>query len=440
MPQNSFLAVNIRVSLRQVWMCSLLVVAGSAAHAQSEVEPESPFSLSGFGTLGAVGQTGGNGWGFVRNKSQPGATSDLSATPDSRLGIQLNWNGGAQWEAGAQAVAQSVPSGTPAREAIQFAYVGYRPLPNTRIRVGRTSPDLFLFADSRNVGYALQWARPPVDFYGFAPLTSIDGIDLEQRWATDSANWRARFTAGSVKATVSGAGSAGLDFSGTNTMALGLSRENNGLLLKASYLRSRMKIDIAGVDQLRQGLGQLASLPVPGLAESVAGLNRNLWTGGQASYLALAAQYDTGPWTWIVEGSQLRVPNSPLSARRAYASVGYRKGDITYYGLASRVKSDQDAVRDPGLGNSLAPIVGPQAAAQADMLARYAVAAGDGYRFDQSTVGLGMRWDFASNAALKLQVDRFNIHRNGGAGWRGSDSRPGSGTLVSVLVDFVWGQ
>jgi len=438
-------------SIRSRLLISIGALFFGHAMAQTALEPAesvvlpdlsspSNWNISGFGTLGAVHQSGVNGWGFVRNRSQRGAGSDSSLTPDSRLGAQLNWSSG-PWEAGLQAVALSKPSGAAAAESVTYAYAGWRPLPDTRIRLGRTSPDIFLFADSRNVGYALPWARPPVDFYGFAPISSLDGVDLEQRWFGGAATWRARFTAGSMRTSVSDTDGSRLDMHGRNAWALGLSREEGGLLLKASYQHAQLYVDTNNqADQLRQALNAIGTIPVPGLASSLGALGNNLWTGGSTSYLALAAQYETGPWTFISEGSQLKVPNSPLGARRGYVSVGYRYGPVTYYGSASRVKPDDAAVAAPNLAGTLSPLIGLPAALQAQALAGFAAAAGDSYRFDQSTLSAGLRWDFRSNAALKLQVDRFDVRAHGAAGWRFSDGRAARGTLVSVLVDFVWGQ
>ena len=412
-------------------------MAAVAAHAQADPA----WSLSGFGTAGVVKQNGATGLGFVRNRTQRGTDTDLSAAPDSRAGLQLNWNGGPRWEAAVQGVLVQKPSGTPAGESIEWAYLGYRPWPNTRVRLGRTSPDLFLFAESRNVGFALPWARPPVDFYGFAPVASIDGADIEQRWFTGDTTWRARATAGAVRTSVIDNKGSRLTLHGPNAFAMGLSREEGGLQMKVSFLRSRIEVNAGPqVDQLRQGLNQLAALPVPGLAGAVAPLSQNLWTGGMTTYLALAAQYETGPWTLIAEGSRLRVPGSQLNADRAYVSAGYRSGAVTYYGTASRVKPKDPAVTTPALATSLAPVIGPAAAGQAQALAGYAGAAGDAYRYDQGTVGIGLRWDFSPSAALKLQVDRFDVRQHGGAGWRTYDGRATQGTLVSMLVDFVWGQ
>jgi len=424
------------------------VVMGSAVmlgHAQTRPEQspslDSSWNVSGFGTLGVVNQSGINGWGFGRNITQRGTSSTTSAEPDSRLGLQLNWSGGTQWEGGIQGVALRKPSGAPGQDYIEWAYLGYRPWPNTRLRIGRTSSDLFLFADSRNVGFALPWARPPVDFYGFVPLISVDGVDFEQRWLIDESTWRARATAGSLDTTIaSNDGSRGR-LHGRQMGVVSLTREQDGLLMKASYSHSQQRLDIGpGPAQLRQGLDQLGALPLPGLADTLGNLKQNLWTGGSVTYFGLGTQYETGPWTLIAEGSQVQVPNSLISARRGYVSVGYRQGKVTYYGLASRVKPRQGAITEPDLAGSLSPVLGPEGAARAQALVGFAGVAGDSSRFDQRTVGVGLRWDFASNAALKLQVDRFDVNLRGAAGWRNSDGRAAQGTLVTVLVDFVWGQ
>lgn len=423
--------------------CAQWVTAGVAlAMAGPLCAQEAPsWNLSGFGSLGAIYQSGGAGGGFLRNSVQEGADASFSATEDSRLGLQLNWNGGPRWSGAVQAVALERPSAARPAESVEWAYLAYRPRPDSQIRLGRTNPDMFLYADSRNVGYALPWARPPVDFYGFAPAAAVDGLDLEQRWPSDDAQWRARLTVGQISSTGSDSRGQALALRGRDIVSLGSSREEGGLMVKASYERGRIAMGMpAGLAELRDGLAQLAALPVPGLAESIEPLRQGLWTGGPVRYLALGAQYDRGPWSLITEASDLEAPHSPLSGRRAYASLSHRSGSVSVYGLASRVRPKKPAPAVPDLATTLAPMVGAQAAAQAQMLASYAGAAVAQYRYDQNTVGAGLRWDCATNASLKLQVDRFHVHANGAAGWRRSDGQAMRGTLYSLVFDFVWGQ
>jgi hypothetical protein len=422
---------------------------GACLLAAAAVLPSTPVradvdkvSVSGFGTLGLTSTSGAHDWQFHRNSAQVGAGrgSAVSAALDTRLGMQVNWNPDPQWEAALQGVALNRPQGTPLAQSIEWAYLGYRIFPNTRLRLGRTTPDMFLFADSRNVGFALPWARPPVDFYGFAPVAAIDGVDLEQRWSRGEASWRARLTAGSFHTSLTNDQSVGMPFNARANTALGITREEGGLLLKASFLRSRAHLEVSpAFEQLRQSLAQVAALPVPGVADSLDPLWRGLWTGGTVSYTAMAAQYETGPWSLITEGSVLSVPDSPLNARRGYVSVGYRSGTITYYGLASRVVPSRPAVLAPDLSTPLTPVLGAQGAQQVQLLAGYAAAAQARYRFDQSSLGVGMRWDFLPTAALKLQIDHVQVRSGGAAGWQHADGRSARATTASALVDFMWG-
>jgi hypothetical protein len=157
---------------------AVVPVASAAPSDDGAVPDASRWSLSGFGSVGVVAQSGADGLRLLRSSGQAAADGSASALPDSRLGLQLNWSQGTRWDGTLQAVAMDMPPGASATERIEWASIGYRPDPNARIRIGRTNADMFLYADSRNVGFALPWVRPPVDFYGFAPLAAMDGIDV----------------------------------------------------------------------------------------------------------------------------------------------------------------------------------------------------------------------------------------------------------------------
>ncbi len=431
--------------MRSISFVTLVLACGSGLAAQAQAQVQEPadnsLTLSGFGTVGLVNKTGAPRWGLIRSTAQKGAAADLSATVDSRLGAQIDWAHGNDWEAAVQGVLLHRARGAVSAEAIEQAYVGYRPWANTRLRLGRVSPDLFLYSESRNVGYAFTWARPPTDFYAFAPVVAVDGLDVEQRWDAGGASWRLRATTGTIRTSATDGGRSYSPVNVDDILAVGLSRESNGLLLKLSYMQSR--VNMAQGPEYRallQGVGALQQSPVPGVREAIAPLHDRLWAGGATRYLALATQYDSGPWTFVAEGSRLGVPGSTLDAYRGYVSAAWRKDSVTYYALASRSRPREAALDTPDVASPLAPVAGPAAAQQAQMLAGYATYAANQFRFDQRTVGVGLRWDFASNAALKFQFERFHVRQNGAAGWRNHDGQAAKGNLVSLLVDFVWGQ
>lgn len=426
-----------RLAVAVVLAAGPLSATAAPVHADT---PPSPWSLSGFGTVGITSQSGADGLGFRRTMLQPGATAAVRTDTDTRAGLQVNWRGVRGWDAAAQVVVLDRAPGSPATESVEWAYAGLPLGPNTRVRAGRTGLDLFLFADSRNVGYALTWARPPVEFYGPLAVSSVDGADFEHRWSTAAATWRTRLGIGRHVTSASLTTGERLALRGRDIRSVHLVREQGGLLLKASALRSHLQAEApVGLGDLRSGLDRLAALPVPGLAEQLAPLRRHLWSGGAVHYRALGAQFDHGPWTLAAEASALRVQDSPLDARAAYASAGYRHGPVTWYGMAGRIAPRQAPLPSPDLITPLAPVLGPQAAAQAQRLVAFAAAAGAPFRHDQRTLALGLRWDFASRAAFKLQADRIAVAPVGAGLWRGTEAGPARATVVTGMIDVVWG-
>ena len=82
-------------------------------------------------------------------------------------------------------------------------------------------------------------------------------------------------------------------------------------------------------------------------------------------------------------------------------------------------------------------VLGPDAA----LLQASAVGVLNKVRIDQRTTSAGVRWDFHSQAALKLQWDRTAIGRRAYGLWSVADSNAQLGERVDVLsvtLDFVF--
>lgn len=434
-----------RPARRPRWIAGLLaglaVTAGPALAQDPDDAGSRRWNLSGFGTVGATQQHGAEDWGFMRENGQPGASDDFSVGQDSRAGLQWNWSDRQRWDAFVQGVWRHRPSGTPLGESVEWAYVGYRPTPDSQIRIGRASADTFLYADIRSIGYAQTWARLPVDFYGFLPVGGVDGVHLSQQWQGGDVLWKARAAYGrfgSSSASVFDGSRIRLD--GRKTLTFSLAGETDGLLVKASFSRMHMQMDLGpAVDQLRGALAGISQIPVPGVAESLRPLQSGLWTGGVITYVGLGLQYDTGPWTLVAEGSDTHSAEGLAPSRRGYLSLAYHFPRVTVFGLVSRTAAKRKAVGTPDLMTPLAPAIGPEQAMQAQMLAGYASNAVNLYRFDQSTVGAGLRWDLSPQAALKFQVDRFKVHGDGAGHWARGTGRPDRVTLLTLMLDFTWG-
>jgi predicted porin len=119
-----------------------------------------------------------------------------------------------------------------------------------------------------------------------------------------------------------------------------------------------------------------------------------------------------------------------------YASGGYRFGKITPYVTYARARADSPT-SDPGI--PLAGLPPPAAFAAAQLNA------GLNQQLNliprQSTVSVGARWDFAKNAAFKIQYDHVDLDA-GSTGTFGNVQpgfQPGGRVgILSATVDFVF--
>jgi predicted porin len=152
--------------------------------------------------------------------------------------------------------------------------------------------------------------------------------------------------------------------------------------------------------------------------------------------MAVGARYDPGDWFVMGELAQTDSRTFFGDARGWYLTGGYRLGTVTPYVTLARVRV-VSSTSDAGLSlGGLPPPVAAQAAALnaalnglLESIAR------------QKSVALGARWDFARNAALKVQYDWIDLD-DGSSGVLVNTQpgfEPGGRVDVfSVSLDFVF--
>lgn len=421
-------------SARRASICAVLALGIGTAAAQPVTPAPSEFRISGFGTVGIAHIDGPDGWAFKRDGTQPDNRHATRADLDSRLGLQLNYAPMREFELVAQVVATRRTAAARSGDAIEWAFAAWRPDADWTVRGGRMNLDAFLLSDYRHVGFAYPFIRPPVDVYAQLP-GSFDGIDVARSWNTAGGLWRAKVYAGR-SATFSDASTR---LSLEPSYGAVVSREADGLLLRASAARTRFNSGIGSVQQLLDALGPLAALPIPDVAAQAADFRSKLSLDDvNLNYISLGARYEAG--LWLASSEYTRTSGQPLVAySSAYASVGRRFGALTAVAAASRVKSSNPPAAAPNWGAALTPVLGPAGAAQAQFLADSAATVVNTFRVAQSTWSLGARYDLDARYAVKVQWDRIRVDANGGRLW-GGDRTFGAAdaNVTSVAVDFVF--
>ena len=431
-----------RPARRALLAATLLAALAATASAQEGNPGTADLRVNGFGTLGVVDVLPHGDWGFRRDLDQS-ARHDrhLRADVDSRLGLQAAWRLDPQFELVGQVVLKPRAREAADDESLTEAFAAWRPAPEWEIRVGRTSPDLFLLADVRNVGFAYPWMRPSVDFYGWMPASTLDGADVGRQWQLGDARLRAKLFAGRTSVTIASTHDAGDSHGNVHPLLGGtLALDSGGLTVKATVAQARTRSrDFAAVIQAWNGLDALAHVPVPAVAAQAAEI-RDSFSPSMfiTRYAALGLSWDVSPWQLQAELSRITGNFESSSAWYGYASVARRFEDLTFFTMIGRARASRAPVPDPQWTAALTPIVGPATAAGAQALGADIAGQYNSSRENQGSLSFGARWDINAQIALKLQYDAVRVNAYGGGLWGFNTPAPHRANVLSAGMDFVF--
>jgi hypothetical protein len=382
------------------------------------------FSLSGFGTLGLVHSSEDNA-DFTSTIFKPngaGYSHDWSSDVDSLIGAQVIANFSPRLSAMVQVISQQNYNNN-YRPHVEWANIKYELTPDASIRVGRTVLASFLVSDTRKVGYANPWVRPPVEVYSLVPIDSSDGIDASYRWHIGALVQTFVGTYGATSSTQP----TGSHAEARRQWNLSDTLEYGAATLRIAYQRANLTLD--GLHTFISAFRQFGPQG-DALADKYDPYRKPL------EFIGIGAMYS--PPDWFVTGewgtSQL---HSVLGESTAwYVSGGYRLAKLTPYLTYGALKANSNT-SDTGLNVSVLPpyLVRPGMGLNAGLdaiLGSIAI---------QRTTSAGLRWDFMKNVSLKLQSDHTRL----GAGSPGTlinlqpGFRPGGTVnLFSIAIDFVW--
>lgn len=409
---------------RAPWLL-LALLATAPALAQDSLR------LSGFGTVGYA----------VDNRSTMAATRDISQKPDdgfhggprwamdTRLGVQLEYAASPTVDLVGQFVLRD-HFRADVDSATELAYVALKPDDRLDLRAGRINYDAFLMSEYRNVGYAYQWIRPPVEFYGWIPIFSLNGVDAAYQVRAGDAHWRLKAQAGSSRFSIPIG--EGYDFKADDLLGLSLTRQTESWRLKAAYSSFVIGSEVPAFAPLHQGLDQVAAMAPSPIGAEAADLRRQLsFRNARVSYATLGAAYDNGVWLGQAEiGHSTATADVVPNAKMAYFGVGRRIGEWTPHLMLSTSRPN----------NKVRPATASWGALDAPLRdpALYVL---NTTRIEQTTLSLGVRWDFHRRSALKLQWDRTTVKPSGyGLWWRdlAANGQTSRVHQVAATLDFTF--
>jgi hypothetical protein len=402
-------------------LAMVLYAAGARADATAD---KTMFSFSGFGTLGVVhsSERQADFTSSILKPNGAGYSHAWSADVDSLIGGQVTANFSSQLSAVLQVISEQNYDNT-YRPHVEWANIKYQLTPEFGVRAGRTVLPTFLLSDTRKVAYTYPWVRPPLEVYRLAPVTASDGVDASyQMHVGDNTNILQAHYGKSENKLPAGSGT----IKGEQSWGLAYTSEYHAATLHVGYESTHMTLDATQpiFDAFRQ-FGP----------EGIAIADKYDVDNKPLSVITIGARYDPGQW--FVMGEAAHSDSNTFFGKGTgwYLSGGYRLGEFTPFLTYGEAKADN--LSDPGLNLSTLPppLIGPAAGLNAALNSLLST------KLVQNTLSIGGRWDFMSNAALKLQYDHTRI----GTGSSGelSNLQPGyqsGGTvnLFSATIDFVF--
>lgn len=403
----------------------LSLCVASVSHAEIE------HRFSGFASIGAV-ISDNEYLGYRRDLTQDDGArnNDLYWKTDTIMGFQWHTRFNHKFDATVQVVARDRFEND-LEKSLEWAFVRYRPVDGLDFRLGRLGSDIFMLSEYRQVGYAYQWVRAPIEYYGWLALYNFDGVDVNKRFDLSNGTLNVKAYYGNSQSDYPTNYSEGveLDFD-VGGVSLNLEWD----VWKARYTYAHVSINNNLLKPLTDGLyaASDAWAEAAGYAASIDSEGKTM------KYHELGLGFDYNTWWGQTEYTQLTSNSgSFVDSSYFYASVGRRFGSFSLFAITGYVKPEEDfrQVNGPvGLPPLFAQQIEPLVVGTEQTL--------NGSYLDQESYGLGLRWDFASRKALTFQVENYEMDKDGTNLWVNYESleftEDQSSTVFSMTLDVLF--
>lgn len=275
---------------------------------------------------------------------------DWEFAPESLFGLQVK----ADLAEGLTATAQIVSRGAKDYDAeFEWAYLSYELNESWTLQAGKKRLPLFYYSDFYDVGYAYVWMRAPADNYTWQ-IFNYEGVNLLYN------------------------GYVG-DWSVSANVYTGKEEDNDNALLSDFFF-------LEPVDETwKDILGAVVNVSNDWLEVRLTHMSytntriisgKSVTWGGSTErdgkFYGLATNADFGNWFVLTELSRLDLEFDG-NLDTSMITLGYRVNDLTPYVVYSKMEQDGDGITD-----------------------------GENH----NTTAVGVRWDFHSSAAFKVQYDK----------------------------------
>lgn len=371
---------------------------------------EDRFHFNGFASMNM--QAANNSAGYA------GATNKANVDEGSLIGLQTVFDVNDD----TKATVQLVSRGTELENwqpQIEWAFISHQFTSNVTGRVGKLRLPLFMLSDYLEVGYAQLGARVPQEVYSTVVATSFTGGDVLYDIELDDSTILLQGFAGSHNLS-SNKTKFRAETEFDNIVGAAANWSDDFVTLRASYAQAK-------VSSSQNWASGNALMPQ---------ITNTTFANDDAKFYGLGARYDGEQLFVMSELTRTETSGFYPDVDAGYVTVGYRIEKLTPYATVSYMKTKDDDVRKAALqkavvasgGNPMAPDVISAGMTQAllDM--------------ERTSYSLGLRWDVATNLALKTDVTYVTDFEETNGGLTGAVTRPSldDATVYTVKLDVVF--
>lgn len=384
--------------------------------------------INGFAQVGvaATGNTDNDDYGLDVQSNRTAIYNDPSFEGQTLFAVQASLTVSEKAEAVTQIVARGSED---FRAEMAWAYLRYHLNDNLTVRVGRLRTPFFALSEYLEVGYAQPWARPPIEVYG-NNISNYNGIDFEYKKRIGEVSSSFRLYTGSKDSVV-----AGYQVKLNNILGGRFELLYRNFNFFVGYGEADIKVTPAGqpdpifeANNLAAGINE-AALGITLTPFEDNSVSRN---NAKGSFGSLGLGYDNGVWNLSTELRSQTIDGILQDDQAHYISIARRFGDWTPYIIYSRYYTDDDYERDnanlkldqwKGQLQSIVPTL--QTNASSDPVAAATLRSvgqalegietirhGANTTGEQTSYGLGVRWDFIRNMALKFEYLQVRDNEN----------------------------
>lgn len=366
-------------------------------------------SVSAYGTVGAV-FSDSDSFGFRRNISSSAAAFKGSPEMlvDSQFNIQLSAHYQSWLQASLQFKIRDQNNNDDVDDYLPLAYLNVKPNSRLSIRGGRLPIDVFMLSESRDVSYAYPWARQINLFYGLFELDSFEGMDASYRHQLGKGNMEWRVAGGDFYAHISPSDNAFIRSHSKPFYSGVVQYDQQPWRWRFSYLHTEISSFrfLYGEYQLSENLIKL--LPDLG-ADTLSVLNSSSMLGSKLQQYAVGFSYEDYQWQFQTEAFSVKfIGENVMDFASGYISIARRIGEWTPYFATARLYS----AGRPQTNALLDSFTDHQISAIAPLAAMISS------KINQSVLITGVRWDFSSKMALKLQWNHSITGDRGAYMWQ----------------------